>query len=623
MYIPRFATRIINREILKQLAETEPPIKSIADLRDRNLTDALSFPCQSLDLDGEHNPLAAFITAKGGDDPASLFEYTDNWSCSLYVSCESNEQSFLVYLNNGNVVDHAQLPPFRGRPNKEKFEQVLMEELGRSRHKYQDEIEGDMLHPVCHALAINPIQEVSSIRFTLKRICDTMGMEPIQPVFTSDACAHIFRHSERGKSEFPDFPPNLRAAISLARFVQDPLLELCSMWSLEAHDPAAEVLKLNLHPRWEEIPKHLLVTALERELVSTVNKTGVDINYIARQEQRTRQSVLQFVSGLGPRKAKWVLANLSKMAVDTTRELDPFMSSDGQTLIVQNRNQLRPLFPCVLPTGGFKEDDKVQVKYLCTEDKCDTYYDGTIAQVNNDGTHNVTDQNGTIEYRVSDDRLRPHGGGVVFRNAIGFIKVDYSLNVSENLLNKNIEALIAKLRGLKAIETGTVLCLTGDDIDSEQFRVEKLEKITDNEIRCKLSALNDEGVQIDRWYVVELSSALAWPELHSDAAAATSEDSSSFFTAEKWYTCSLGIDEQDVDEEDDIDSDIADMEKAYLLKCSPLDNTRIHPEHYEAAFTIMTSALGCDLQNAGADDQAMFEKFEKMDDSFSFATAKR
>ena len=255
-------------------------------MRGINSTDAFTFPCDSLDLDGQDNPLLTYIASKVGEDSTHLFVYPVHWSCSLFVACESNEQSFLVYLKNGNVADHAQLPPFRGRQNKENFEELLKQELKRSRHKYQDEIEGDIFHPVCQALVLNAIQEVSSIRFVLKRVCEEMGMEPIQPVFTSSSCAHIFKHSDRAKTEFPDFSPNLRAAISLARFAQDPLLELCAMWSLETHDPAAELLKLNLHPRWEEVPKHVLVTALERELVSAVNKTGVNINYIARQEHR-------------------------------------------------------------------------------------------------------------------------------------------------------------------------------------------------------------------------------------------------------------------------------------------------------------------------------------------------
>ena len=616
------------REILRKLAEVEPPIKGIADLRGRNSTDTFTFACDSLDLDGRDNPLTTFIASKVGEESTHLFEYPVHWSCSLFVACESTEQSFLVYLKNGDVADHAELPPFRGRQNKEKFEELLKQELSRSRHKYQDEIEGDIFHPVCQALVLNPIQEISSIRFTLKRVCEEMGMEPIQPVVTSSGCAHIFKHSDRAKTEFPDFPPNLRAAISLARFAQDPLLELCSMWSLETHDPAAELLKLNLHPRWEEVPKHVLVTALERELVSAVNKIGVNINYIARQEHQARQSVLQFVSGLGPRKAKMALTELSKIAVDTTlmnemSDLESLTDRDGQSIKIRNRNQLQALFPCFVATKGIKRGDKVRVKYVGDSDNnYGVYYDGIIAEVNDDGTYDITDQTGAIENGIPEARVSARGGGVVFRNAIGFINVDAYVQVSEHALDRNVTKLIAKLHGIDSasLTEGTTLSLTGDDLDSELFRVEKIEHVDSDTARCKLSAVSDEGEQVDQWYIVELPSALAWPEPDVDDAL---EGFSSFFSAEKFYSCSLD-NKNYVDEDDEDSQQIASLEQNYLAKCCPLDNTRIHPEHYEAAFTIVKSALGCDLENVVTHNQAVFKKFATLDDTFfSFAKAKR
>ena len=95
--------------------------------------------------------------------------------------------------------------------------------------------------------------------------------------------------------------------------------------------------------------------------------------------------------------------------------------------------------------------------------------------------------------------------------------------------------------------------------------------------------------------------------------------------AEEWYSCSLGSGEEYLaNESAEISQEVADIEQNYLDEwCSPLDSSRIHPEHYEAAFTIVKSALGYVLDNAATDYQSVFGKFEELRDSFSLAKAER
>lgn len=65
-----------------------------------------------------------------------------------------------------------------------------------------------------------------------------------------DEVSLIFKNSQRAQKMFPDLQPGTSFAISLARFVQEPLTEYCGLWwSADAADTFGfETLFLDLHP---------------------------------------------------------------------------------------------------------------------------------------------------------------------------------------------------------------------------------------------------------------------------------------------------------------------------------------------------------------------------------------
>lgn len=97
-------------------------------------------------------------------------------------------------------------------------------------------------------------------------------------------CSLQSTHSHR--SPIHSFPISLPiSAISLARYVQDPLAEVTNLWSeafLREGYPAPsipnELLSLSLHPLQRDIPRSALVRGLRRCLIELVNQVGVDIN---------------------------------------------------------------------------------------------------------------------------------------------------------------------------------------------------------------------------------------------------------------------------------------------------------------------------------------------------------
>ncbi|KAI6657054.1 Transcription elongation factor SPT6 [Oopsacas minuta] len=117
-------------------------------------------------------------------------------------------------------------------------------------------------------------------------------------------------------SEFPDYPIQLRHAISMGRRAQDSLTEFASLATVPQN-----LLYLPLHNLQSRISQEDLCDALQFQLCKTVSNVGVDINSCLKSEHKS--CLLSFVPGLGPRKASALLKRLQQ---------------DGS--ILENRSQL-------------------------------------------------------------------------------------------------------------------------------------------------------------------------------------------------------------------------------------------------------------------------------------------
>ena len=131
----------------------------------------------------------------------------------------------------------------------------------------------------------------------------------------------IYSVSSRSTSEYPDYSIQIKQCISLARLLQDPLTEIAALCTLNDME---ELLSLRLHSLQSMINKDYLFKVLERCLINTVNRVGVDINRLV--SHKFASSTLQFLSGLGPRKASYLLTHVYRRGgrVTTREELDMF-----------------------------------------------------------------------------------------------------------------------------------------------------------------------------------------------------------------------------------------------------------------------------------------------------------
>ncbi|XP_065344159.1 transcription elongation factor SPT6 [Cloeon dipterum] len=115
----------------------------------------------------------------------------------------------------------------------------------------------------------------------------------------------VYANSKRATSEFRDYPALLRQAISLGRRMQDPLIEFGQLCT-----PDEEILCLRFHSLQDNIDKEELLEYLYLEFVNRTNEVGVDLN--RAMNELSVANLLQFVCGLGPRKAAAIMKTLKQ-----------------------------------------------------------------------------------------------------------------------------------------------------------------------------------------------------------------------------------------------------------------------------------------------------------------------
>lgn len=113
-------------------------------------------------------------------------------------------------------------------------------------------------------------------------------------IVARDDTARLNQQGKRAEDEFGELPALGRYCVALARYVQSPLNEYAAA--------ASDLTAISFHPDQQLLPKETLQTYLERALVNIVNVVGVDINRAVNDHYY--QCLLQYVCGLGPRKAQ-------------------------------------------------------------------------------------------------------------------------------------------------------------------------------------------------------------------------------------------------------------------------------------------------------------------------------
>lgn len=163
----------------------------------------------------------------------------------------------------------------------------------------------------------------ANARHLLKRMQELLEQINHQPrldlVAVDDEAARLYKNSKRAQLEFDGYSEVMRYCISLARRLQCPVLEYTGL--------GRDLLAIQHHTLQHLVPEDMLLAALERALIHTVNNLGLDIN--AAVQSPYLATALQYIAGFGPRKAQTLLkkletrGELESRAALVTRGLTP------------------------------------------------------------------------------------------------------------------------------------------------------------------------------------------------------------------------------------------------------------------------------------------------------------
>ncbi len=114
----------------------------------------------------------------------------------------------------------------------------------------------------------------------------------ITKVVVSESGASIYSASQVAIDEYPDLDITVRGAISIAHRLQDPLAELVKI----------DAKSIGVGQYQHDVNQAELKRSLDREVESCVNLVGVELNTAS-------QHLLAYVSGIGPKTAKRIVAH--------------------------------------------------------------------------------------------------------------------------------------------------------------------------------------------------------------------------------------------------------------------------------------------------------------------------
>ncbi|KAJ1799648.1 Transcription elongation factor spt6 [Coemansia sp. RSA 2399] len=125
--------------------------------------------------------------------------------------------------------------------------------------------------------------------------------DSISVMYANDEAARLWWDCEQARSQLPNLRKEERYCVCVARTLQDAVGEYASL--------GKDVMMLHLHKSQRNVDESLLFPIVERAFVNVVNKVGVDINEVASHPHK--HAVLQYVCGLGPRKASGIINKIS------------------------------------------------------------------------------------------------------------------------------------------------------------------------------------------------------------------------------------------------------------------------------------------------------------------------
>ncbi|KAF7404787.1 hypothetical protein HZH66_003693 [Vespula vulgaris] len=213
-----------------------------------------------------------------------------------YVPDYSQAAFTCIVSADGECTDYVRLPHLLKRKNSFREDEKVMKEADLLALK------NFIATKKPHVVVIGgesreALMIASDVKECISNLMEDEQFPGIQVEICENELAKIYSNSNKGISEFRDYPELLRQAISLARRMQDPLVEFSQLCTADE-----EILCLKYHPLQDQLLKEELLENLYLEFVNRVNEVGVDVNKTVQQAYSG--NLVQFICGFGPRKGQ-------------------------------------------------------------------------------------------------------------------------------------------------------------------------------------------------------------------------------------------------------------------------------------------------------------------------------
>ncbi|EFN54675.1 hypothetical protein CHLNCDRAFT_58171 [Chlorella variabilis] len=228
--------------------------------------------------------------------------------------------TFVMLDPQGNLVDFLYCPQFSGPIPKRKALPGVVYSMYDDPKKGSDaqRIRSFILEHKPHAIVVGAsspeartlYEDLGQIRESIMledpRFMIELGTGDLLIMMADEAVAAVWENSAAARDELAaGSAPVVRRAVALGRQLLDPLALLASVCG-----GGREVLALGLHPLQAQLPEEERLGMVERVMVSAASQVGVDLNQVASSAWLA--APLQFVPGLGPRKAGALLRAVTR-----------------------------------------------------------------------------------------------------------------------------------------------------------------------------------------------------------------------------------------------------------------------------------------------------------------------
>ncbi|XP_055642141.1 transcription elongation factor SPT6 isoform X2 [Toxorhynchites rutilus septentrionalis] len=207
------------------------------------------------------------------------------------------QSAFAAIINpDGEVMDYLRIPHLMKRKNA--FRQDEKELKEGDLQSMTDFIRNKKPHViVIGGESKEALMVQKDFQECIKNLREEQQFPEIAVEIMDNELAKIYSNSNKGTGDFREYPLLLRQAISLARRMQDPLIEFSQLCTADE-----EILCLRYHNLQDQLTKEDLLENLYLEFINRTNEVGLDINLTVQNSITI--NLVQFICGLGPRKGQ-------------------------------------------------------------------------------------------------------------------------------------------------------------------------------------------------------------------------------------------------------------------------------------------------------------------------------